>query len=113
MKDQIGLLTYVVQVSGGQQWRKHVDHVRDGGTFYLDPKTLAKEKEPLDKPYPDQLQQGSSSTESEPDVSVPASPQLETATPCHPEHTSDIPSAFSITLHYPTRIRKPRECYIV
>ena len=32
VKDQIGPLTYLVQVSGGLQWRRHIDHLCDGGT---------------------------------------------------------------------------------
>ena len=27
--DQLGLVSYVVRVHGGQKWKRHVDHLRD------------------------------------------------------------------------------------
>ena len=65
----------------------------------------------MDQPYPDQSQQESSTTESELEVFVPASLQLETATTSHPEHASAIPSSSFITPRYLTLIRKPPERY--
>ena len=37
VKNQIGALTYMDQVSGGQKWRRHIDHTFDGGNFLEKP----------------------------------------------------------------------------
>ena len=105
VRDQIGWLTYLVQVSRGLQWRKHIDHLRDVGSVDPDLSTrILPDGEPEDQPYPVQSHQEHSSSES--GVCAPKKSLSKTAPTSFTWEGTSVTT--STEPRYPASMQKPR-----
>ena len=102
--EQLGPLTYLVEVQGGLKWKRHSDHLRDGSGVPPELLTTDLNDEILDDTYyPNSVPSSNdSSMDHSPDISLQQS-----STIFSQNKVSETQSGTESTSHYPTRIRKP------
>ena len=96
---KIGPLTYLVDVSGGRLWKRHVDHIKD----HQRPVTVSDDSE-IDVDIPDTPEPQEPDVIDNPETETPEEP----SEPIPPEEPS-APDPSTESRRYPTRQRQAPE----
>ena len=109
--EQLGPLTYLVEVQGGLKWKRHSDHLRDGSGVPPELLTTDLNEENLDDTYyPPQSNSVPTSNDSSMDHSPDISLQ-QSSTVSSQNKVRETQSGTESTSLHPTRIRKPPNRY--
>ena len=105
--EQLGPLTYLVEVQGGLKWKRHSDHLRDGSGVPPELLTTDLNDEILDDTYyPNSVPSSNdSSMDHSPDISLQQSSTISSQ-----NKVRETQSGTELS-HYPTCICKPPNRY--